>query len=282
MPTELSKSELIELVFGGLRDLTIQNPIGIIQEANVIRSTAKYAIEAGAIEVSDSPSAAVNYDYELGPDTRLLVKEIIWDFIVSGILTVGADASNREYPWIRPTGYGLHCIRAGEYLPYDPDGFVAHLSSKVAGISSNLALDDIAKAYIHDALRAFRAGAYLGTVFLVGAAAERLLLVLRGSLENSLADEKERCRFQEKTEAMHARSLFEAILEKLKQKRSQMPRNLWIDTDAKLHQLARNEVGHPTGASFVREAAVAYLYSFAHYTAEMYKLVSFLNSGPLK
>ena len=62
---------------------------------------------------------------------ELLVREIIWELLVQGVLAPGLNRTNLEFPWIHVTEYGVQCLEAGAILPHDPDGYLVRLQQQV-------------------------------------------------------------------------------------------------------------------------------------------------------
>jgi len=76
MSIDFKKSQLIELVFGGLKEHIFQKRQPIIQEALIIEYTVYYAAKSGALQLSDSTPSIGTLTREIGAATRLLVREI--------------------------------------------------------------------------------------------------------------------------------------------------------------------------------------------------------------
>jgi len=164
---------------------------------------------------------------------------------------------------------------------------VSPIQKEVSAIRDAPQLDEVAVDYLYDALRAFRAGAFLGTVSLIGAASERLMIIVTEQLEGALIGVEQKNTFRNAIDSRNTRKAFEETIATLQNKRNQLLKELKFDTDSKLHQLyhfirlARNEVGHPIGAKFQREETISSLFSFARYATETYKVIACLKPDSL-
>jgi len=116
---------------------------------------------------STTPHLDARYYREkrFNPQDEMKLRELIWEFLFQGILTVGMNSANTDLPWVRVTDYGKKCIEEGQILPHDPDGYLKTLKEEIPGV------DPIIIMYISEALQTFRRGCYLAAVVMLGCAA---------------------------------------------------------------------------------------------------------------
>lgn len=116
---------------------------------------------------------------QLHPNDAELVLEIVWDLFRQGILTLGLDASNPGWPWLRLTRFGEAALQQGPDRFHNKAGFMKALRSEAVDISPD------AVVYVREAVAAFYMDCLLSTCVLLGLAAEveflRLLNVAKSS-----------------------------------------------------------------------------------------------------
>jgi hypothetical protein len=102
------------------------------------------------------------------------------DLLLGGQLAWGHDVANPDPPWVHLTDRGRETLKHLGRDPANPDGYLAHLDGQAA------ALDPVARSYVVEALKTYNANCFKATAVLVGAAAELLVLQLKGALEVQL------------------------------------------------------------------------------------------------
>jgi hypothetical protein len=92
-------------------------------------------------------------------------REILQELVNNNVLYIGyGDAEG--FPWFTITEYGKQCVNDGNLLPFDPDGYLVALASRVPG------LDAIALTYLREAISTYNRGFYLSSAVSLGVAAE--------------------------------------------------------------------------------------------------------------
>lgn len=178
--------------------------------SDVSRLAAHYNVFPTQEECQDHK---IDYHYyrekRLNPIDELNVNQIIWDFIVDRILTIGMDASNQEWPFLRLTEFG-HSV-ANQEVPayYDPEGYVATLESLVPK------LDPVIKQYALEGLRCFRQRLFFAAAVMFGAAAEKAVLLLLQSIGNAETDQKRKHDIIDLLERPRLPMIFETIQSRL-------------------------------------------------------------------
>ena len=116
---------------------------------------------------------------QLHPDDSQLVVEIVWDLFRQGIVTLGLDASNPGWPWLRLSRFGEIALRQHSSRFHDTAGFVKLLHAEVTDISPKSVV------YFEEAVAAFYSDCLLSTCVMLGAAAEIEFLRLLDAAKNS-------------------------------------------------------------------------------------------------
>jgi hypothetical protein len=131
----------------------------------------------------DCAQCRIDYRYyqekRLNPLDELSVNQIIWDLIIDRVLTIGMDASNQEWPWLRLTEFGRSVVEQTTVTYYDPEGYGTTLDSVAPEI------DPIIKQYAVEGLNCFRQRLFFASAVMFGAAAEKAILLLLESIGNA-------------------------------------------------------------------------------------------------
>ena len=206
------------------------------------------------------------------------VHEVIWDLVAQRVVTpstVGPTddpdgrSAIRNWSYLRLTDYGAQVVKAQQWSPHDPDGYLKEFSRQAPKLTQAYHI------YVEEALGCFVSGRYLATAVMLGAASEGAMLDLFQSLTDAM---KANGRMPE-VEAFErklnkARSVFEKYGEFRKHfdsLRAKLPPNLNDDLDLQLDgvfnliRYYRNSSGHPTGSQVERMAAFTSLVLFLPY-----------------
>lgn len=211
-----------------------------------------------------------------------LIHENIWSFIIQGILVPGSDDNNPNWPFLRLTAYGQHCIEAHQILPYDPDGYLRDFDRAVPSA------DPIVREYLTEALQCFLRDLNRACAVMLGAASEKAVLLLIDSYAGSIADLTKRD--QIKIQIAKAASIFRKyeIFERgFTNVRQHIPKPLTENVDSLLRGVfdlirnSRNEAGHPTSGILVsRDANYSHLRLFIPYYQRIYDLIAWFVANP--
>jgi hypothetical protein len=112
---------------------------------------------------------------------------------VEGILTIGINASNTTWPWIKVTEYGRKVLDSEQPIPHDPSGFLERLHQEIPNI------DPIIVTYIQEALMTYKINCLLSSTITLGCASEKALLLLIEAYTKALQSEERRKKFINKT-----------------------------------------------------------------------------------
>jgi hypothetical protein len=169
-------------------------------------------------------------DYPEGGNARwklvVLAIEVFWLLVGEGILSPGMNYHNLDLPWFHITDYGRIVLASEEPQPHDPTGYLAGLCARIA------APDPTVMAYVAESLETFRKGNLVASAVMLGIAAERVFLLLCGSLKTSLADPAEKARFTKLLDRFAMKPKLDWVHEKIqqiqKQPRTGFPENSTI------------------------------------------------------
>ena len=208
---------------------------------------------------------------QLSPHDSELFLELFWDLFRQGIITLGLNDSNREFPWFRVTSFGKKLL-AGD-SPY----FFHDLSSYEKVITDTIPnIDDVTLTYLKEAMQAFMSGCLLSSSVMLGVATEHSFLKLieivdanptYGPLFSSVSKERT---------ILPKLNKFRKILE---QNISLLPANVKEDLDTNFSGIIsmirnfRNESGHPSGKIISREQSYVLLHLFIPCCRKIYQLM---------
>ena len=207
-----------------------------------------------------------SHDNELFP-------EVFWDLFRQGIITLGSDDANREFPFFRLSTLGRKIIEGQE--PY----FFHDLSSYEKVITENVPnIEPATLIYLKEAMQAFLSGCVLSSSVMIGVATEHSLLILLEAIEkNAQYGPLYQNVFTQKT-ILSKLNKFRNILE---QNKRSLPSEVKEDLDTNFSGILtmirnfRNESGHPTGKIISREQCYVLLHLFITCCKKIYQLIDF-------
>jgi len=124
-------------------------------------------------------------------EDRERVRQIVWEFILQGILAIGLNEADLGLPFVSVTEHGKKVLESGEiWLPYDPDGYLKNLKTEIPNI------DPIIEMYITENLQAYLKGLMFSSAVMLGVASEQAFLILLDTLTNALKNPKEKKKFE--------------------------------------------------------------------------------------
>jgi hypothetical protein len=189
-------------------------------------------------------------------------REILQELVNNNVLYIGyGDAEG--FPWFTITEYGKQCVNDGNLLPFDPDGYLVALASRVPG------LDAIALTYLREAIPTYNRSFYLSSAVSLGVAAEHLLLRLIDAYVNAHADPAKKAQVQRRFEGKFIYTQYSQFKRELSALRASIPPELLKDYETHLDgifnliRLVRNESGHPTGIFPDQAIVLANLQAFS-------------------
>ena len=138
-----------------------------------------------------------------------LIRHIIWDLIVDRAVTVGADRHNEKWPWLCLTEYGEKV--ADQTLPthHQQDRYIEFLKAEIPD------LDETILQYVQEGLGAYQRLLCFAAAVMYGAAAEKALLLLLGSIGDALTDPGEKQKVQNLLEGGRLPKVFNEVRDRI-------------------------------------------------------------------
>jgi len=134
----------------------------------------------------DCQRIGIDYHYyqdkQLNPIDKLTIGEIIWDLILEHVLTPIGGSPDIGYPQLRLTKFGHDYISQSAPHYYDPQGYMDFLRNIVQN------LDPVIEQYIFESLNCYRQQLLFASSVMIGAAAEKAILLLLQAITDSMSD----------------------------------------------------------------------------------------------
>jgi hypothetical protein len=123
--------------------------------------------------------------YPLDRQDSEIFLEVFWDLFRQGIITLGLNDSNREFPFIRATQLGKNIATSqSAYFFHDVSSYERAIRAEVPGIN------EVTLLYLKEAMQAFRSGCILSSTVMLGVGTEHTFLVLLDVIEHSPKHQK--------------------------------------------------------------------------------------------
>lgn len=122
-------------------------------------------------------------DKQLNPVDKLTINEIVWDLILERVATPGENMPDKGFPFFRLTKFGKDYISQSAPHYYDPEGYMEFLGKLVQN------LDSVIEQYIFESLRCYRRQLFFASAVMIGAAAEKAILLLLQAIADSISEE---------------------------------------------------------------------------------------------
>ncbi len=209
----------------------------------------------------------------LSSNDRELFLEVFWALFREGVITLGLNDSNREFPFFRVTEFGRRLITHQQaYFFHDVSSYERLVRAEVP------AIDDTTVLYLKEAMQSFRAGCILAATVMLGVATEHTFLLLLEKIEQSSSHAATFANVANERTILQKVNKFKNILDQ--QSRS-LPTDLREDLDThfagilSIIRTFRNQSGHPTGKIVDREQAYVLLQLFVPYCKKMHQLMAY-------
>ena len=239
-------------------------------------------LEAGVAEVfarrSGSRSATAGFIpvsalSTVDGDTFL---EVFWDLFRQGIITIGWNRSNPEFPFFRVSGMGQRILaNQSAYFFHDVSTYTSIIRKEIPQI------DEVTLLYLQEAMQAFQSGCILSATVMLGVAAEHTFLLLIGDITNNPVHAPKFAAIGKERTILMKINKFNAALG---QQQSGLPHPIREDLETNFSGIQslirnfRNDAGHPTGKIVNREQAFVLLHLSIPYHKKMYQLRSHFQS----
>jgi hypothetical protein len=207
-------------------------------------------------------------------DERIF-RESFWELFSLNLVTPGSRNSRADkLPWVSITDYGIETFERGDKFPYDPEGFLDNLYSRIEN------LDPIIQLYFEEAISSFSHNDFLASTVMIGGALEKTILSMTENFKNII--ENDDAEYERKVlNKMKIKARFDEFLKYLTS--NDYVKKLDIAEREKLNSLfpaivnliriSRNEVGHPTGRQISRDEAQALILLTKEAIIFSYKLI---------
>jgi hypothetical protein len=197
--------------------------------------------------------------------------EVFWSLFREGVITLGMNDSNREFPFFRVTELGRRLIaNPHAYFFHDVASYEAAVKSEVP------AIDPVTLVYLKEAMQAFRAGCILSSTVMLGVATEHTFLFLLERIEQQPTHAATYASVGQQRTILQKVNKFKNILD---HEIRSLPTSVREDIDThfagilSIIRTFRNQAGHPTGKILDREQAYVLLQLFIPYCKKMYELI---------
>ena len=223
-----------------------------------------------------APSLLHNEPRLSGNDAEL-AREVFWDLFRQGIITLGLNDSNREFPFFKVSSFGRKVLdNQNPYFFHDLESYTKLIRLNVPTIN------DITLLYLQEAMQSFKSGCMLAATVMLGVASEHSFLLLVEAAENSPKYGSHFGGVSKERTILQKFRKFRAAFEKNVQADlpSNIKENLDIEFDGILSVIRtfRNDSGHPSGKILEREQTYVLLQMFVPYCKKLYQLMDFLSS----
>ena len=207
------------------------------------------------------------------------VFEIVHEWYRAGILYFGKfNDANAGYPWITLTDFGKECIKSGNFLPYDPEGYVRDLITQVP------TLDGLTITYLSESISTYNSEHLLSSAITLGVASENIILRLIEVFIVAMNDLQEKTRFSQRIANKSIYSKYSLFTTELKRYYRVLPNTLIKDLEVQLDgvfnfiRTTRNQAGHPTGQSPTKKVIGSNLQIFAEYSKRVFDLIAYFET----
>jgi len=212
-------------------------------------------------------------DSRLSEADRELFLEVFWGLFREGIITIGSDDNNRQFPFFRVSQFGGRIITGQHaYFFHDVISYTAAIKKDIQQI------DEITLIYLKEAMQAFKTGCILSSSVMLGVATEHTFLLLLETIEKNNNWSKKFSSTSEQRTILNKINKFKNILD---QHLKDLPSEIKEDLDTNFMGIIsiirnyRNQSGHPTGKIIDREQAYVLLNLFIPYCKKMYQLIEY-------
>lgn len=210
-------------------------------------------------------------DVQLSRPDRELFLEVFWGLFREGVITLGCDDSNREFPFFRVSEFGRRLLEHQQaYFFHDVTSYENVIRREVP------AIDEVTLVYLKEAMQAFRSGCILAATVMLGVATEHTFLLLADKIDQNPSHSQVFGSIGQQRTILQKVNKFKNILDQ--QVRS-LPAEIKEDLDTHFAGILsiirnfRNQSGHPTGKIMDREQTYVLLQLFVPYCKKMYQLM---------
>lgn len=202
---------------------------------------------------------------------REIFLEVFWDLFRQGIITLGLNDSNREFPFFRVSSHGKRILENQEsYFFHDVSTYEQLIRNEIPNI------DDVTMIYLKEAMQAFRVGCVLSSTVMLGVSTEHTFDLLIEKINSNPTHAPTYQPVNTQWGALRRVNTFKAILDT---QLNTLSRDIKEDLDTHFAGILsvirnfRNQSGHPSGHIIDREQCYVLLQLFIPYGRKMYQLM---------
>jgi hypothetical protein len=210
-----------------------------------------------------------------GPDSEIFL-EVFWDLFRQGIITLGLNDSNRQFPFFGVSTLGKQIAESQSvYFFHDVSSYEQAIRSEVPN------LNEVTLLYLKEAMQAFRTGCILSCTVMLGVATEHTFLLLLDTIEHNAKHNTTYAAVLDQRTILQKINKFKNLLE---QHSKVLPDHIKEDLDTHFAGILsvirtfRNQSGHPTGKVMDREQAFVLLQLFIPYSKKLYQLMDYFRT----
>jgi hypothetical protein len=213
-----------------------------------------------------------NFTY-LSPSDREVFLDVFWSLFREGIITLGSNDANREFPHFRITEFGRKMATQGQaYFFHDVSSYERAIRTEVP------AIDAVTLLYLKEAMQTYKTGCVLASTVMVGVATEHTFQLLIETIDSNKVHGPTFARVGHERTILQKVNKFKTILDG---QLGMLPPEIKEDLDThfvgilSIIRTFRNQSGHPTGKIIAGEQAYVLMQLFISYCKKMYQLIAF-------
>jgi hypothetical protein len=202
-------------------------------------------------------------------DSELFL-ELFWDLFRQGIITIGLNDANPDFPFFRVTSFGKKLLSGEQpYFFHDLSSYEKVIKDEVPDINNTTLV------YLKEAMQAFMSGCLLSSTVMLGVATEHTFLLLMETVDANITHGPLFKGVSNERSILKKVNKFKKILD---QHNGLLPPNVKEDLDTNFSGILsmirnfRNESGHPSGKIISREQVYVLLHLFVSCCKKMYQL----------
>jgi len=206
-----------------------------------------------------------------GRPPKDLIAQTLWSLVGRGLVYINIwQPAPENWEW-RLTDIGKATAKDEQFNPDDPERYMAHLRSNIPEIS------DLVFTYANEAVGCYTHGYYLASAVMLGVASEAAFLEMAeasgpwlGSAGTTLQKILDDPRQPYVRKFDEFRKRIEPLKDEIPDKLAD-GMSLTFSAVLDLLRIRRNDAGHPTGPSILREDQYISLQMFARYLQKLYQ-----------
>jgi hypothetical protein len=199
-----------------------------------------------------------------------LYLEVFWDLFRQGVITLGSNDANRDFPHCRVSELGKRILaNPRSYFFHDVTSYTNVIKKEIPSI------DPITLLYLQEAMQAFKAECLLSSTVMLGVAAEHTFLLLMDTIEANPKHEPTFKKALSERTLLQKANRFKTVLDS---QITSLPPGLREDLDTHFAGILsvirtfRNQSGHPTGQVMDREQVYVLLHLYVSYCKKLQQL----------